>query len=82
MAPDRENGLVSFEVAISCEDRNVPLCGDGAEQKIRVGALNTAAAANVEKVRSDFVILGAQLQIRECTQPIPELYVLFRRPNT
>lgn len=53
------------EIPIRCEDGQIIPHGDGANEEVSVGSLNPFGAAQVEKHRGRYVVLGQHGQIGE-----------------
>ena len=76
-----EDLRVAGEVAIRGEHGHPPAHGNGANQKIGIGALNASTAAKIEKSRSEFIVFSLQLQIRKSTQSFAQPFALFPSAN-
>src|SRR5580658_2735144 len=72
---------VRLEVAVGRENRHGKTCGDGANQEVGVGALNTSSAASIVEERRCFVVRLVNRQVRKRSQSISHGFKLKSFPD-
>ena len=79
---ERNICAVGTEIIIRGENGDGMAGGNGAEKKIRVGALHTDPTADIEKISSCFVIFRHERKINKCPQLVAQVAKLGLFANT